>query len=368
MSLYLCVDCGGSKTSAVISDKDGKTLGRALGGPSNFAYIGIDAFRQAVHDAVSDALKTCFTPASIDPVQLPPVKGKPYFAAAWFGISGVDSPSAIASVTAILSELLDIPPGPRLSVCNDTYLLAAPLRIYRDAKYAIAVVAGTGSKLASFKEGEDKNLMELGMGGGWGWILGDEGGGFHVGKEAVRQIVEQADRNSLKPDSPEPLSILTTSILAQFGAGVPWDLLTLIHLPEPFPSAQVPPDTPPFLLWPREKRLSSLSPIVFSCAFEHNDPLALKVLKISSSSLVDQIVMFLMPTDGTSNYAQNAVRAEESILCFGGSLVGIERYRNMVLDELQVRGHVFKYVEFVEDAAAVGALGLAAAFSNQSTT
>lgn len=360
MSFYLCVDCGGSKASVAISDKDGRILGRALGGPSNFAYIGIDAFRQAVHDAVSDALKTCFTPASIDPVPLPPAEGTPYFAAAWFGISGVDSPSAVASVTVVLSELLGIPPGPRLSVCNDTYLLAAPLRIHRDAKYAIAVVAGTGSKLASFKEGEDNSLQELGMAGGWGWILGDEGGGFHVGKEAVRQIVAQADRNSLKPDSPEPMSILTTRVLAQFEVGVPWDLLTSIHLPEPSPSAPVPQNVPQCLLWPREKRLSSLSPIVFSCAFEHEDPLALTVLKISASSLVDQIVMFLIPSEGTYGHSQNAVRAEESVLCFGGSLVGIERYRKMVVDQLKERGYVFKHVEFVEDVAVLGAVGLAA--------
>jgi N-acetylglucosamine kinase-like BadF-type ATPase len=365
MSLYLCVDCGGSKTSAAIADENGRILGRALGGPSNFAYIGIDAFKQAVHDTVSDALRTCFTPASIDPVPLPPVE--PYFAAAWFGISGVDSPSATASVTAVLSALLCIPPGPRLSVCNDGYLLAAPLRMHQDTKYAVGVVGGTGSVVTSFKEEEDKSLQQLGRTGGWGWILGDEGGGFHVGRETIRQIVGQADRNLLKPDSPEPPSILTPRILAQFEAEVPWDLLTWIHLPEPSPSTPIPPNTPPFLLWPREKRLSSLSPIVFSCAFEHEDSLALRVLKVTSSGLVDQITMFLIPTDGTSEYPQNAVKAEETVICFGGSLVGIEKYRNMILDELKERGHVFKHVEFVEDAAVMGAVGLAAALKNQIT-
>jgi len=364
MSLYLCIDCGGSKTSAVICDKDGKILGRARGGPSNFAYIGVDAFRRAVHGAVSDALKTCFTPPSTDPVLLPPVEGKPYFTAAWLGISGVDSPSAVATVTPVISELLGIPPGPRLSICNDTHLLAAPLRIHKDAKYAIAVIGGTGSIVTSFKEGADKSLQELGRAGGWGWILGDEGGGFHVGRETIRQIVTQAEHNLLNPDFPEPPSMLTSKVLAQFGAEGPFDLLMLTHLPEPSPSAPVPPNTPAFLLNAREKRLSTLSPIVFSCAFEHGDALALKVLKICSSLLVDQIATFLIPPGNTSGYFQNAVKAEESVICFGGSLVGIENYRNMILDQLKERGHVFKYVEFVDDAAAVGALGLAAVLNS----
>ena len=52
MSLYLCVDCGGSKTSAVICDVAGEIKGRALGGPSNFAYLGIEAFTDAVRVAV----------------------------------------------------------------------------------------------------------------------------------------------------------------------------------------------------------------------------------------------------------------------------------------------------------------------------
>ena len=40
-------------------------------------------------------------------------------------------------------------------------------------------------------------------------------------------------------------------------------------------------------------------------------------------------------------------------------MVGVEEYRELVLDELKKRGCTFRYVEFVEDAAAVGAVGLA---------
>ena len=360
MPLYLCVDCGGSKTSAVIANEHGKILGRALSGSSNFAYSGVEAFIAAVEATLSEALKTCLDPPSRDPVAL--TKGNRYFAKAWFGISGVDSPSAVDAITPALSELLAIPPGPDLSVCNDTYLLAAPLRTHRDVKYAIVAIGGTGAIAAGFKEDGHGNLKEFGRVGGWGWLLGDEGGGFHVGRSTIRTIVAQADRDSLNPDSPGPPSTLTPAILRAFGAKTPHDLLTLAHLPEPSPSSPTQESVRPLLLHSKEKRLSSLPPIVFHSAFKDRDPLALKILSECADSLAGQIAMFLVPTvNSPPDSAQNgnAVLAEEAVLSFGGSLVGIEDYRSLVLESLKKNGQVFKYVEFVDDPAAVGALALA---------
>ena len=360
MTLYLCVDCGGSKTSAVVANEHGEILGRALSGPSNFAYIGVESFIAAVKTAVSNALKTSINPPSTEPVVL--AKDKSYFAKAWFGVSGVDSPSAADAITPALSALVGIPPGPNLSICNDTYLLAAPLRMHKDVKYAIATIGGTGAIAVGFKEDEHGSLKEFGRVGGWGWLLGDEGGGFHVGRTAIRTIVAQADRDSLNPDSPSPPSTLILAVLENFGAKVPHDLLALAHLPEPSPASPPPEGVRQLLLYPREKRLSSLSPIVFRCAFEDHDPLALEILTECADSLAEQIAMFLIPTVSSppgSSRNGNAVLAEEAVLSFGGSLVGIKNYRELVLDRLKKRGQVFKYVEFVDDAAAVGALALA---------
>ncbi|KAF9782393.1 hypothetical protein BJ322DRAFT_1075951 [Thelephora terrestris] len=360
MPLYLCVDCGGSKTSAVIANEQGTILGRALSGPSNFAYIGIESFVSAVRTAVSEALKTCVDPPSTEPVAF--TKGKSYFAKAWFGVSGVDSPSAVDTITPALSELLGIPPGPNLSVCNDTYLLAAPLRTHKDVKYAIAAIGGTGAIAVGFKEDEDGNLREFGRVGGWGWLLGDEGGGFHVGRTTIRAIVAQADRDSLNPNSPSPPSALTPAILDAFGAKTPHDLLTLAHFPEPLSPSPSQDGVRPLLLYPREKRLSSLSPLVFRCAFEVNDPLALQILTECADLLAEQVAMFLIPTAHSplgSARNENAIPAQQAVLSFGGSLVGIEDYRGLVLESLKKRGQIFKRVEYVDDAAAVGALALA---------
>jgi N-acetylglucosamine kinase-like BadF-type ATPase len=355
MSLYLCVDCGGSKTSAVICDIGGNIIGRALSGPSNFAYLTLDAFVSAVTIAVTAALERSLS-KSANPITLPPTEASP-FAAAWFGVSGVDSPAAVTTIMPALSKLLGIPEGPRLVVANDTHLLAAPVRMHADISHAVAVIGGTGSIAVTFRETAGK-LEELGRVGGWGWILGDEGGGFHVGREAIRQILMEHDKASIGGPPPAQ-SKLKDQILGLFGITDVMEILTIIHLPDLPPSAAHELTSPPHLLMPREKRLSSLSPLVFSAAFTEGDALALRILRTCAGLLAEQISVLL---GESSDEAPRVVKAQDSVISFGGSLVGIAEYRNLVLENLAQRGHVFRYVEFVDDAAATGAVGLVAGF------
>lgn len=357
MSLFLCVDCGGTKTSAVICDSLGVILGRALGGPSNLTYLTLDAFKLAVSEAVSNALNTALgSPTS--PISLP-ISGPTPFAAAWFGISGADSPAVIANVTPTLSDLLCIPTGPRLRIVNDTHLLAAPVRMHSDVSQALAVIAGTGSIAVSFAEVDD-NIEELGRVGGWGWILGDEGGGFHVGRETVRQMLMDYDEASVG-DAALPSSVLKDRILEKFGVINVMEILTGVYLPDPPSSMPAVSHAHPHLL-PREQRLSTLSPLVFTAAFVDADPFALRVLRACAETLASQISILL---GDATNTRPRLVRAQDCVLCFGGSLVGNEKYRKMILDNLALRGHSFAHIEFVDDAAATGAVGLAASYQHK---
>jgi N-acetylglucosamine kinase-like BadF-type ATPase len=369
MSLYLCVDCGGSKTSAVICNASGTVSGRAFGGPSNFAYLGLDLFITAVREAVSDALKMCLSPApasnSVADIALPPTT--PTFAAAWFGVSGVDSPAAVASITPALSSLIGIPLGPRLLIANDTHLLAAPLRLHPDISHCVACIAGTGSICVSFGE-VDGELRELGRVGGWGWILGDEGGGFHVGREAIRQLLVEKDKMSLGEASPkvtEARPTLKARVLEHFGVTDVSEILTVVHHPDPPMSAASLPETNhSYRAITREKRLSTLCPFVFTSALDDGDPLALNVLGACAELLASQIAILLAPAGNADGpHPPRAVKAQDSVICFGGSLAGVEAYRRMILDNLVLKGHVFKYIEYIEDAAAVGAAGLAASYA-----
>ena len=353
MSLYLCVDCGGSKTSAVICSVDGKVRGSSRGGPSNYAVLPLEDFIFAVTATVNNALEACRS-SGVQVADLPTTGASP-FAAAWFGVSGVDALSAIATLTPPLATLLAIPEGPRLVIANDTHLLAAPVRLHPDVSHVVAVISGTGSITVSFRDDKGR-LEELGRLGGWGWILGDEGGGFHVGREAIRGILMEHDRASVCSLPAE--SILKTRLLRHFGITDVMDLLAIIHHSDPPPNTTLGPDSPHYLRISRERRLSSLSPIVFAAAFDDGDPLALRILRECADHLASQVAVLL---GNSTDASPRLVRAQDSIVSFGGSLVGNEKYRAMILDNLAERGHIFRYVEFVNDAALAGAIGLAAA-------
>ncbi|KAI0686567.1 hypothetical protein C8Q76DRAFT_636118 [Earliella scabrosa] len=360
MSYYLCVDCGGSKTAAAIADKDGNIVGRGTGGPSNFAYLGLDNFLEAVTTTVSAALRSFLPPSDSDDAVLPPAPDKPLFAAAWFGVSGVDSAAAIARIVPPLAAILGVTPV----VANDTHLLAAPLGMHDDVSAAIGCVSGTGGIVVSFRD-TPNGLQELGRVGGWGWILGDEGGGYHVGREAVRQILWDADCASVlgkEEREARTRSTLKDKVLAHFGVEDVFELLTVVHWPDPMPGGEG--AAPAYTKIVREKRLSSLAPMVFASAFDEGDALARRVLDITTKILVDQLCVLLRPeADPSPNeeaYAAGRIKASETILCFGGSLVGVDAYRNMILEELERRGHKIKRWTFVEDAAGTGAKSLAA--------
>lgn len=360
MSLYLCVDCGGTKTAAAICDADGTILGRGWGGPSNITYLNPEDFIVAITEATNQALASTTTSTPIS-LPLPEATASP-FAAAWFGISGADSPAAIAKVAGPLAALLHLPPGPRLAIANDTHLLAAPLRMHADVTHAVAVIAGTGSIAVGFREGPGGRLEELGRVGGWGWVLGDEGGGYDVGREAIRQILLAQDTAHVTGRALEK-GVLIEKVLARFGVGDVMEVLTGVYAPDPAPGAVASPDAGELRELPREKRVSSLSPLVFDAAFAHADPFALNILKTAAGNLAQQIAILL--GEGVDSSAR-IVDAAESVVCFGGSLVGVPAYRQLILDSLASRGFVFRRVVFVDDAAAVGAKGLAASFKQAS--
>ncbi|KAK0530879.1 hypothetical protein OC834_003150 [Tilletia horrida] len=112
---------------------------------------------------------------------------------------------------------LTAPQRARLVVANDTSLLAAPLQQSSapffssgsssssaiaqgkpEEQTAVVVIAGTGSIVTSYRR-DDKGAVEpIGRAGGFGWLLGDEGSGFAVGREAIRRVLERANREQLR--------------------------------------------------------------------------------------------------------------------------------------------------------------------------
>lgn len=163
--LYLGIDGGQSSTVALIADEQGHIIGRGHGGPCN--HVGSEAGRAKFLNAVGNSLDQAYRAAAI---HSPPVK----FAAACLGFSGGGEDKL-----AYVHELIE----------------SAQYKITHDAEIALAgatagepgiiVIAGTGS-IAFGRNAEGK----MARAGGWGYIFGDEGGGFDIARRALRAALQ----------------------------------------------------------------------------------------------------------------------------------------------------------------------------------
>lgn len=166
---FLGVDGGGTKTRAWLADASGEVIGRGAGASSNFHAVGTDAAFHALQHAI---LAACDA-ARLDRAQ---IRG------ACFGIAGAAATNEQTEMHARLQTFL---PHARVKIVNDSFLILAA---GTPNGWGIGVVSGTGS--ICFGKTPDGRTAR---GGGWGYLLGDEGSGFGIGNRALRAVARAAD-------------------------------------------------------------------------------------------------------------------------------------------------------------------------------
>src|SRR5260221_2137077 len=159
--LFLGVDGGQSTTTALIGDETGRVLGAGQGGPCN--HVGAAEGRVKLTRAVEDCVAKACAQAQLDPAQT-------HYEAACFGMSGGPEDKE-----ALLAEIL---PASRLIVTNDGLIALGGATA---GEPGIVAIAGTGS----FAFGRNA-AGRAARAGGWGYIFGDEGGGFDITRQALR--------------------------------------------------------------------------------------------------------------------------------------------------------------------------------------
>ncbi len=195
---FLGVDAGGSRTTAVLTAADGTELGRAEG-PSGAVRPG------QVTRAAMAIIETASRAAFGTPVALP-------VAGAVIGAAGAGRTLEREQLTA---ELLS------------RQALAREVRVMGDVELAlhaafgadpgIVVAAGTGS--AAFARTPDGALRRA---GGYGWQLGDEGGGYWLGRRAL--ALAARDQDGVGEWSGLGVGILRALDLGSFDDLVRWGL------------------------------------------------------------------------------------------------------------------------------------------------
>ncbi|KAL1896102.1 hypothetical protein Sste5346_004842 [Sporothrix stenoceras] len=185
----LCVDGGGSKCTAVLISSDGTTL-TGEEGPCNPSTIGLEATVQVIQSAIYLALAQDTLPQHFSGI------ASLNIASAWIGVAGYDRPTLAPAINEAIEKLLGLTLGPRLRITADIDLLAVNAAQW-NAESAIVLVAGTGSVAMSYGKAkgskDDDTLVRTGRVGGWGPLLGDDGSGFAIGREALRVALRTSD-------------------------------------------------------------------------------------------------------------------------------------------------------------------------------
>ena len=175
--LVVGADVGGTSTRVAVADLDGTVLGVGREGAGNPNAVGIAASAARIRTALETALARNGSAAS-------------EVTAMVIGMAGYNT--AIAAGPGFLRDSVD----PAFTV---TPRIVSDLGVAYASGSALprgyVVVAGTGSGAADIDRGEI-----VARRGAWGWLLGDEGAGFWLGREAVRQALTEAERGAVSSD------------------------------------------------------------------------------------------------------------------------------------------------------------------------
>jgi N-acetylglucosamine kinase-like BadF-type ATPase len=233
MTFVLGIDAGGTKTVCQLADEQGEVLAEARRGGANLQASGELEVEKVLHQVMEEAIGD----HDVRP------------AAICLGIAGVDRPDDARVVDAIMKR---IGYKARILVVNDALVA---LEAGAPGQPGVVVIAGTGSIAYG------RNLQnEAARAGGWGYMLGDEGSGYWIGRAALRAVLREADRRG-------PATLLTKLLLNYYGVARAQDVIHHVYQGALRPAA-----------------IASLAQCV-QAAFSDGDPVALGILRGAANEL-----------------------------------------------------------------------------------
>jgi len=172
MSRYVAgIDGGQSSTAAAIGDEHGHILARGTAGPCDEIGEGPQStrLRDALHGALADAVRNAGLP------------GDTQFEAIVAGISGYEG-----TIYGVPPEL----PSQRTLIVHDAPIAHAGAFA---GGSGVVVIAGTGSVVYAVNDHNEAATF-----GGWGYLFGDEGSAFWIGREALASLMHWQDEDEIE--------------------------------------------------------------------------------------------------------------------------------------------------------------------------
>jgi len=176
--LVVGLDAGGTRTRAVLAAAaDGRVLGEGAAGPGNALTVPLPRLTDHLAEAVAQAVTES-------------ARGRVAAVAGGFaGATGAteDDPGRLNALTALTAALrrVGIATG-SIGISSD--IEAAFASAPGTPADGLALVAGTGAVAMRITGRRCTATVD-----GDGWLLGDDGSGFWIGREAVRAALRMAD-------------------------------------------------------------------------------------------------------------------------------------------------------------------------------
>lgn len=182
MTVVAGIDAGGTATKCWLVSASGHRIGFGEAGAANYQLVGASGVVDAVRAALKAAWRAALQPET--PTRSLWQEGAPLppLLALCAGVAGAGRPDEQAALHAALAEA-----G-----------LAGTVIVDNDAAIALAggtcgepgvvVIAGTGS--IAYGVGMGGNRVRC---GGWGYLLGDEGSGYDIGRRALVAALRAQD-------------------------------------------------------------------------------------------------------------------------------------------------------------------------------
>lgn len=167
---FLGIDAGASATQWVLHDGT-QVVKRGAAGPID-GHINRDESRQRMQSTLAEISREIA--AKIEAIVI--------------GITGVAEIKEDHDVTVAIIN--DVFPHARVELLSDIHLA---YRVYFKESSGVLLYAGTGAVACTHIDGA---LVRV---GGWGYLLGDEGAGFWIGREAIRALMIYIDKLETPP-------------------------------------------------------------------------------------------------------------------------------------------------------------------------
>lgn len=268
------IDAGGTATVTYLADADGRVIKEAQAPGANLQSDGEHGVERVLAESIAKV-----------------VDGRTPVAAICVGMAGVDRPEDLAVMNGVLARVAR---NASAVIVNDA-LIALEAGV--PGGPGTVLIAGTGS-IAYGRDATGRAARA----GGWGYVLGDEGSGYWLGRQALRAVVRAADGRG-------PGTALTPRVLAHYGVQSPQDLVRLMSGGGARPAA-----------------IATLAREVEAAA-DDRDAVAQRLVSDAARQL--------------ASAAESVVRrldlARAPLLLSGGILVGFERLRSAVIAEITRR-------------------------------